>query len=74
MTWPQSLRDCATTIISDQHVMMVGGADESRAIAGSWLFTINTKTWTKVTLKISFSHFNYCLCYHNLINMMYAQY
>ena len=50
MNWPQSRFYHATTIISDLHVMMVGGIDESyKDIADIWLFNIDTKTWTKVS-------------------------
>ena len=49
MNWPQSRYDHATTIISDLHVMMVGGYSGGITIADSWLFNIDTKTWTKVS-------------------------
>ena len=50
MNWPQSRWLHATTIISDLQMMVVGGIDESyKAIADSWLFNIDTKTWTKVS-------------------------
>ena len=50
MNWPQSRWGHATTIISDDHVMMVGGEYKLfSAIADSWLFDIDTKTWTKVS-------------------------
>ena len=48
--WPQSRLGHATTIISDLHVIMVGGHyGFISTIADSWLFNIDTKTWTKVS-------------------------
>ena len=37
-------------MISDVHVMVVGGRDKHyNNIADSWLFNIDTTTWTKVS-------------------------
>ena len=45
VNWPQTRQDHAATIISDLHIMIVGGS----GTYDSWLFNINTKTWTKVS-------------------------
>ena len=47
VNWPHSRHYHATTIISDLHVMMVGGYPST--LGDSWLFNIDTKTWTKVS-------------------------
>ena len=56
MNWPQKRVFHAITIISDLHVMMVGGCPRTfngfyglDTIPDSWLFNIDTKTWTKVS-------------------------
>ena len=49
MNWPQSRDSHVTTIISDHHVMTMGGYSGGITIADSWLFNIDAKTWTKVS-------------------------
>ena len=49
MNWPQRRYSHTITIISELHVMMVGGYSGRSVIADSWLFNIDTKTWTKVS-------------------------
>ena len=54
VNWPKSRLGHATIVISDLHVMMIGGMDKSlKCIADSWLFNIDTKTWTKVSYWLS---------------------
>ena len=65
MNWPQSRCYHATTIISDLHVMMVGGFGTS----DSWLFNIDTKTWTKVSYKLSC---DLTLTQSELMSMIYS--
>ena len=48
--WPPSRQCHAAVMISDVHVMVVGGRDKHyNNIADSWLFNIDTTTWTKVS-------------------------
>ena len=50
MNWPQSRQCHAAVMISDVHIMVVGGRDKYyNKITDSWLFNINTTTWTKVS-------------------------
>ena len=50
MNWPQSRQCHAAVMISNIHIMVVGGRDKYYSnIDDSWLFNIDTTTWTKVS-------------------------
>ena len=50
VNWPKNRYSHAAITISDLHVMIVDGDDGLLStIADSWLFSIDTKTWTKVS-------------------------
>ena len=50
MYWPQSIQCHAAIMIGHVHLMVVSGQDKYyNIIDESWLFNIDTTTWTKVS-------------------------
>ena len=50
MNWPQSRQCHAAIMISNVYIIVVGGRDKYYSnIDESWLFNIDTITWTKVS-------------------------
>ena len=50
MNWPHSRQCHAAVMISDVHIMVVGGRDKYYSnIDDSWIFNIDTTTWRKVS-------------------------
>ena len=50
MNWPQCTQCHSAITISNIHIMVVGGRDKHYGnIDDSWLFNIDTTTWTKVS-------------------------